>query len=244
MKNAHRLLLGKEESAERHTMASPAELVRAISEVTGVPEKTVINHDRNLAKAGLRTVGGRGTGAAKMTVRDARNLLLAVAGAPLVKDSVVPIEQHANLMPGSGREVGGVWSLPFVRIPELTGLHAKHTFGDALEALLIAAKDGTLEHELRKEVDIGEKTLNIPLTQIEINIVEPLKWASIEVYVPRSTDDYVSRKDPSEMMVYRIGKGRFPANIDRFTGDLLNQHKFSERTLLSIGKLLRETDTT
>lgn len=224
-------------------MASPAELVRAISEVTGVPEKTVINHDRNLAKAGLRTVGGRGTGAAKMTVRDARNLLLAVAGAPLVKDSVVPIEHHAKLMPGTaGREgTGEQWQLPFVRIPELTKLHEKHTFGDALEALLNAAVNGTLENELRKEVDVGKETLNSPVTQIEINIVEPLTWASIEIYVSNLINGAIGNRNPSVKIDYWIGNNTF---VDRFRGDLLNYHRFTEKTLIAIGNILKEKDTT
>jgi hypothetical protein len=41
-------------------VATPGKLVRAVADMLGAPEATVIQHDRNLVAAGLRSKGGRG----------------------------------------------------------------------------------------------------------------------------------------------------------------------------------------
>ena len=63
---------------------TPGELVRIVAEALDEPEPTVIQHDRNLFAAGLRTRGGRGLSAAQTTLRDAANLTIAVLGTRLV----------------------------------------------------------------------------------------------------------------------------------------------------------------
>ena len=60
-------------------MASPAQLVRRLSETTGVSLATVIDLDRRLVKGGLRSKGGRGLHAAHVTPLDAARLQLARA---------------------------------------------------------------------------------------------------------------------------------------------------------------------
>lgn len=105
-------------------MATPKELVAKVSELTGVPEGTVILHDRNLLNAGLRTEGQRGRGKSAVTYQDAAHLLIAVAGSRNVKDSVKTVQEYASL-PGRDTFTDGV---------EIRG----KTFGDALAALLEA----------------------------------------------------------------------------------------------------------
>lgn len=68
-----------------------------VAEVLGVPEATVILHDRNLSLAGLRSMGGRGRAVARVTYTDAANLLIAVAGSRNVKDSAKTVEAYASL---------------------------------------------------------------------------------------------------------------------------------------------------
>ena len=96
-----------------------------IAHQTGVPEGTVILHDRNLLNAGLRSEGQRGRGKSVVTYRDAANLLIAVAGSRSVKDSANTVKDYAEL----------VASEPLV----FGGAERGHTFGDALAALLEAA---------------------------------------------------------------------------------------------------------
>ena len=56
-------------------MATPPELTQTVSEATGVALATVVDMDRRLVKAKLRTKGGRGLNAARMTELDAARLL-------------------------------------------------------------------------------------------------------------------------------------------------------------------------
>jgi hypothetical protein len=67
---------------------TPGELVRAVSIALEVPAETVVQHDRNLAVAGLRTKGGRGRSAAQVTSLDAARLVVATVASFRTKDSV------------------------------------------------------------------------------------------------------------------------------------------------------------
>ncbi|CAN7201407.1 hypothetical protein LJR030_000506 [Rhizobium sp. LjRoot30] len=106
-------------------MATPKQLVAKVAEITGVPEGTVVQHDRNLSVAELRTTGGRGLAVAKVTFEDAANLLIAVAGSRNVKDSAKTVREYRGLVSSQPLDFGDV--------------ERGHTFGDALAALLEAA---------------------------------------------------------------------------------------------------------
>lgn len=108
-------------------MATPKELVAMVAHQTGVPEGTVILHDRNLMNAGLRSEGQRGRGKSIVTVQDAANLLIAVAGSRNVKDSAKTVRDYADLIASAPLEFGDV--------------KRGHTFGDALAALLEAVPE-------------------------------------------------------------------------------------------------------
>lgn len=105
-------------------MATPKELVAQIARQTGVPEGTVILHDRNLLNAGLRSEGQRGRGKSVVTFADAANLLIAVAGSRNVKDSAKTVRDYSGL----------VASQPLV----FGDIKRGHNFGDALTAMLEA----------------------------------------------------------------------------------------------------------
>lgn len=93
-----------------------------VAEQTGVPAATVVQHDRNLSLAGLRTVGGRGLAVARVTYQDAANLLIAVAASRNVKDSVKTVRDYVDLPTMQPMNFGD----------EVRG----RTFGDAVAALL------------------------------------------------------------------------------------------------------------
>jgi hypothetical protein len=67
---------------------TPGQLVKAVSLALDVPEETVVQHDRNLVVAGLRTTGARGRNAPSVTPLDAARLLVAVLASVRTKDSV------------------------------------------------------------------------------------------------------------------------------------------------------------
>ena len=82
-------------------MATPGQLVKAMADTLGISKATVTQYDRVLAEKGLRSRGGRGTSAARITSRDAANLLIALATSPILglsaKDAVVNCEAYASL---------------------------------------------------------------------------------------------------------------------------------------------------
>jgi hypothetical protein len=67
-------------------MATLSKLVKAVAQVEGLDEVTVGIYARAAREAGFISQGGRGRGAAQMTIEDAANLLIAVNGCPLAKD--------------------------------------------------------------------------------------------------------------------------------------------------------------
>jgi hypothetical protein len=71
---------------------TPGRLVKAVAVALDVPEETVVQHDRNLAVAGLRTKGGRGRSAPKVTILDAARLFVATLGSVRTKDSVAIVK--------------------------------------------------------------------------------------------------------------------------------------------------------
>src|SRR5258705_2750991 len=71
-------------------MATPGQLVKCIAEALSIPEPSVVQYDRLLAENGLRSKGGRGTSAAKVTAGDAANLLIAIMGSPVIGASIKP----------------------------------------------------------------------------------------------------------------------------------------------------------
>ena len=67
----------------RREMATPGQLVKAMAATLGLSEATVGQYDRVLAENGLRSKGGRGLSAARVTAADAANLLIAIMASPI-----------------------------------------------------------------------------------------------------------------------------------------------------------------
>jgi len=64
-------------------MVTPGQLVKAMADALGISAATVTQYDRVLAENGLRSKGGRGLSAARVTTADAANLLIAIMGSPV-----------------------------------------------------------------------------------------------------------------------------------------------------------------
>ena len=141
-------------------MASPGELVKAIALATGTPEHTVTTHDRNLVTAGLRTKGGRGTSAAKVTPRDAAHILVALLGSERVQDSVETVLRYSDTVEHNAYFFkrypehypnGRVNVYAPFKMPALDALTEEHSFIDALELLIKLAADDTFDSEFGPE---------------------------------------------------------------------------------------------
>lgn len=115
-------------------MASPMQMMECVASALGVDLATVVSHDRNLVTAGLRTKGGRGTSAARMTPADAANLVIALAGAEQVRGNVASVSRFASLV-FTGTKHGR----------PLPSLAVGHTFGEALTALIQGFAEGSFQ---------------------------------------------------------------------------------------------------
>lgn len=109
---------------------TPGQLVKAVAIALDVSEETVVQHDRNLVVAGLRTKGGRGPSAPEVTPLDAARLVLAVLGSIRVKDSVAVVhaceKERVTTRPGE----------EYRPLPVHTDLPQNHTFVDGLAAII------------------------------------------------------------------------------------------------------------
>src|SRR5882757_6036910 len=110
-------------------MAGPSELTEVVSEATGVPLATVVDIDRRLVKAKLRTKGGRGLNAARMTPLDAARLLTAVLGSSQAYVSVDAVERYSQTRVDKARSSNTLFDA--AKIDDLATLPSQHGFVDA-----------------------------------------------------------------------------------------------------------------
>jgi hypothetical protein len=188
-------------------MTTPGQLIKVVAEATGVPEPTVFQHDRNLVVAGLRTKGGRGTSAAKVTVRDATHLLTAVLGSEQVKDSVATVQRYADTaMEDSAyslnhREQAQPRTNPFrpLKVQALDRLPAMHGFFDLLDALLTMAAEGSFGvHFGRADWDPADVSQGESLRGIRLDLGWPMTHARVSLWL---------RDNEKSKLVY-VGYGR------------------------------------
>lgn len=234
-------------------MASPGEMVKRIAETLGVPEASVTLHDRNLADAGLRTKGGRGRSAAKMSACDAANLLMAVAGSSMVKDAVQTVEAYANLPARNGEfsfdseehRLGfegsepRCWHLAGFPIAALQELTADHTFKDALSALISAAASGSLQETIDKLPTemVGEH--RIPnLWRIEVILWGPYPQSAIRIFARGFSEKHSYSLIPDDMDAL-MKWSRDLESSSQSSGDLKQTREFSAKTILAVGDLLK-----
>lgn len=227
-------------------MASPGEIVQALAVATGIPEPTVAQHDRNLVLAALRTKGGRGRSAAKVTVQDAANLLVALLGSPLVKSSAATVRRymHAVSMPGQTWEA--------INIPELARLPAGHCFVDAIGAVIEAGMSGSLRSVLLPPITIKGKEFAPPLlgpsSRFRILVQSPHTIADIQIHgaarangmscevryaIPGPTGT-----TPWHLEEWKQRMREADPSFEETNGDLLEYREIGLRSILALSKIL------
>jgi hypothetical protein len=212
-------------------MATPAQLVSAISLATGVPLATMVDIDRKLVKGNLRTKGGRGFNAARMTALDAARLLTAVLASPQANASVDAVERYTQTRIDKRRsdaETLGGTGLDDLALP------ARHSFVDALAAVISSAATGSLAKQLAAAgggaipgIEIFAFTRatrgRIRITDLPNGETVSVEYAAIPVKAKSSQPD----------------KGRRHVE-ENASGDLEQSRRITERTILAIAKLLSE----
>ena len=125
-------------TAKGHLL-TPGQLVNAVAIALNLPAETVVQHDRNLVVAGLRTKGGRGHSAPMVRPLDAARLVVAVLGSARVLDSVETVRTFEQAVYFGG-DKDRSFDPAIMRLPD------GHNFLEAL-AELIAEASGPLQVE-------------------------------------------------------------------------------------------------
>ena len=212
-------------------MATPGELVEVMADALGVPAATVVVHDRNLVIAGLRSKGGRGRSAAQVTERDAAHLLTAILASAQVRDSAYSVERYAKTRPVE--RSSGADSYKRSGIKQLAKLPGRHSFIDALEALITAAATGSLP-----KAAVIEVAALTPGTIGDIRIAGLAHKATVHVRYGEPTP-WDERKVPSARKV-----DQWEANMKKQQSatDLEQYRRVSARTIFKLGRTLTLND--
>ena len=224
-------------------VASPGELVRKFSELLGITAATIVQHDRNLVVAGLRSKSGRGNSAARMTARDAAHLLVAVLGSSHVKDSAETVRRFSETRLHKGMSSGYADSA----IASLQNLPSNHSFVDAVEALAAAAADGSLEIAMHDDFVEFERQHQIGWVPIiEVTVRTPGEIGDISIRglkanghgrygLPSPFDQHQSLYPPRE----EVDTWERKANDYHVETDLIQFRRITAKTILETGKILR-----
>jgi hypothetical protein len=144
--------------------------------VASIALATVPQFDRVLAENGLRSSGGRGTSAARVTPRDVANLLLAIMGSPMsgaaIKEAARTCRVYGslpNLERAAMRE-----NLLAYGLGSLARLPKKHTLHQALVSLIEGARlEQFMDHPITGADYSGADHLFM------IRLDSPRPWAEI-----------------------------------------------------------------
>lgn len=223
-------------------MAKLSGLIPVVAGVLNVPEKTVAIYVRHLRQARLISTGGRGPGGAAMTARDCANLLIAIMGSNYAKDAAETVTTYRSIGTTSSWTR---WQLPHLHLPALKSLPEGHRFGEALDALIESAKEGSLEvaleaaNEKLREVRISTPaSLNvtvigpIPVGRISINASE---WGEELTYAP--PNPWTKTNAPPEI---EAAKWMKKIETEDPRGDLEQSRRISARTILTLGHFLND----
>jgi hypothetical protein len=201
-------------------MASPPELMQAVSEATGVAMATVVDMDRRLVKAELRTKGGRGLNAAKMTALDAARLLTAVLASPQSNRAAEAVQRYGQTKPDKARSSEKLFAGS--GLEDLASLPASHSFEQGLAAIISSAAQGSL-------ADYVQKSKAIERTSIEVSAVTNTTRASIRVL--EANVEYTTSID---------GRVRSNRGKTMVLGDLKEIRQITGQTILMIARLFKE----
>jgi hypothetical protein len=229
-------------------MATPGQLVECIAKALNLPLPTVVQYDRLLAENGLRSKGGRGTSAAKVTAKDAANLLLAILGSPVAGASIKPAIEVCKTYGRLPIKLGGTSQTmkTFRRLgfPTVAKLPPLHTLRDGIAAVIEGASVGEsliIPAEPEEGEPLGEPLIG-PENDwfVSITLDGPTPWAHIiadaSLGAVRTTE--MARFVYHSMKRDRDGGFWAPPG----SGDLHQSRNITFKTIRRIGELLGRAD--
>ena len=234
-------------------MATPGQVTRLIADNFAIPHKTITKIDRALVEAGFRSTGGRGPGSMHFTPIEAARLLTAIAAAPVagafVKTAALACKNYFDL-PLHHVEYGddaAPWFNGAYPIPQLAELPVRHTFGEALTALIEAAIADELQTSLTTEYGSGVRAI-LPRA-VDVQYWAPSPQCRISITLPGTktggplTEQHVYADIPPDSIelieTWSDGLRLKYGNI----GDLNQIRSFTVTTIIKIGDLLRDKDS-
>ncbi|HEX4409040.1 MAG TPA: hypothetical protein VH206_09720 [Xanthobacteraceae bacterium] len=207
-------------------MAIPPELARTVSLATGVPLPTIVDIDRRLAQAGLRTKGGRGLYAAQMTALDAARLLTGVLASPQANVAAGAVERYALTAPDRPRSSERLFA--GAKLEDLAALSDRTGFVDALAALITSAGTGSLAALIAK----GDSTPVIEVFAFTRAVRGRIRIAGL----PNGCTASVEYGPTPRTRAKSPKRGGSIASQE--SGDLEQSRRITERTILPIAELL------
>jgi hypothetical protein len=214
-------------------MASPAQLVETVSAATGLPLATVRDMDRKLLEAKLRSKGGRGFNAPRMTPLDAARLLVAVLGSPQSNTAAEAVMRYARTEPDRVRSSERLFAP--AKLPDLAALPSRMNFVEALAALIASAATGSLAKMIAASKEGWSPSIEVlaftRATRGRLRIAGlPSKFTASIEYIP------LAGAKPAPH------RGRH-ALIDESIGDLEQSRRITEQTILPIARLLAKDES-
>ena len=212
-------------------MATPAQLMKVVSDATGVTLATIVDIDRRLVKGKLRTKHGRGLHAAQMTPLDSARLLTAVLASAQANASVEAVERYTQTRVDKARSSERLFGR--IKIEDLNALPASHSFVDGLATLIASASTGALAKLLYESPVRWLPRIEVfaftGAARGRIRIAEMRDGgAAIVEYIPA----------PTEAKQARGKKTRHGRDAGESAGDLEQSRRVTEQTILMVAEVL------
>jgi hypothetical protein len=192
-----------------------------------------------------------------MTPSDAALLLIAVAGSSMVKDTIDVVRDFSALEAfESAREMNRVrgaptsWSLKQFDVPAIKSLKRGHTFLDFMRALIGSAEDGSLESAIKQhKIEIRPGKFMASGVRIAVSLFGPTPEALVLMSRAGGFNEnilYSSTPDDNELSAVKTGEeiwfeAKEDFEIVGTCGDLIQERRFTLKTIVAVGNLIRKT---
>jgi hypothetical protein len=230
-------------------MATLSQLVETVAEVEGMEPATVNLIARNVREAGLITTGGRGLSAARMTMADAVNLLIAVNATVIVREAPQTLRTYRRLETVVQRTDVSV-AKGYARSPRLP---ARTQLCHALEQLIKMVSNRTLPQLYLSTTvpDLIAQAVRKEDVQIEFKFFKPRPYSFLIIsideeitveggLVPEDTSfDLLFKNATAIKFAFDLPTNQVKPYGKKHYGDRKDTTTIGYPTIRAIGELLR-----
>lgn len=219
-------------------MASATQLMANLADSLAFEFAAVRERYRVLRDAGLISKQKAGRGGGAVSIRDATNLLLAVAGTGRASRSCYPVVEH-----GACLTEEGPWQLQSLNLPRVKALPAEHSLADILDSLIASGIDGDIDPQTGSIRSTCGDAIAGPLS-VEVVLFEPLVWTEVRIGLGQHDADGSLVRVGEEIKRYKQifghkGELAYPPFQAHAPSDLSHQHRFTEQSLMNLAGILK-----